>query len=167
MFYFCVESLHHEQQPQDGRVCEWEGWRGGEGRQLEIFHICVNWALSVWWLCRCALPAACKMLLSHNNIIWRMGPDGRYKVRNPLLSNLHLLVWFAVLVADSLLTFNIDFIYSLLIIEPFVFVINISRVTMMQNIGRMFRAETKRLSSLGRSRSTFHANKLMVAAREK
>ena len=96
-----------------------------------------------------------------------MGPDGRYKVRNPLLSNLHLLVWFAILVADSLLTFNIDFIYSLLIIEPFVFVINISRVTMMQNIGRMFRAETKRLSSLGRSRSTFHANKLMVAAREK
>ena len=100
--------------------------REGGGRQLEIFHICVNWALSVWWLCRCALPGACKMLLSHNNIIWRMGPDGRYKVRNPLLSNLHLLVWFAILVADSLLTFNIHFIYSLLIIAPFVFVINIS-----------------------------------------
>ena len=166
MFYFCVESLHHEQQPTGGCVNGREGG-GGEGRLLEIFHICVNWALSVWWLCCCALPAACKILLSHNNIIWRMGPDGRYKVRNPLLSNLHLLVWFAVLVADSLLTFNIHFIYFLLIIEPFVFVINKSRVTMLQSIGRMSSAEMKRLSSLGRNRGTFHANKLMVAAREK
>ena len=48
-----------------------------------------------------------------------MGPDGGYKVRNPLLSNLHLLVWFAVLVADSLLAFNNHFIYSLLIIEAY------------------------------------------------
>ena len=73
----CITSSSHR---TGGCV---NGREGGEGRQLEIFHICVNWALSVWWLCRCALPAACKMLLSHNNIIWRMGPDTRRPVQSP------------------------------------------------------------------------------------
>ena len=155
--------------PQGGCVNGREGGGGGGETAGNIPHLCelsIECLVAVL-LCCCALPAACKILLSHNNIIWRMGPDGRYKVRNLLLSNLHLLVWFAVLVADSLLTFNIHFIYFLLIIEPFVFVINKSRVTMLQSIGRMSSAEMKRLSSLGRNRGTFHANKLMVAAREK